>query len=170
MVYVERTDYNKVISIKLMIPGTCNAKCTFCYMKDYKSSVLKNQKDEFLNNYLSSLNKIISEIGDKNPISLDITGNEPTFDIKFLQKVLTQLKEENIKNKVQRITMTTNGFHLKEIIPYLEGVVDYVNISVHDYRLDERRAIVGTCRCTAADHRRTHTASECGKSAGGKRE
>lgn len=143
MVYVERTDYNKVISIKLMIPGTCNAKCTFCYMKDYKSSVLKNQKDEFLNNYLSSLNKIISEIGDKNPISLDITGNEPTFDIKFLQKVLTQLKEENIKNKVQRITMTTNGFHLKEIIPYLEGVVDYVNISVHDYRLDERRAIMG---------------------------
>lgn len=67
------------------------------YMKDYKSSVLKNQKDEFLNNYLSSLNKIISKIGDKNPISLDITGNEPTFDIKFLQKVLTQLKEENIK-------------------------------------------------------------------------
>lgn len=80
MVYIERTDYNKVISIKLMIPGTCNAKCTFCYMKDYKSSVLKNQKDEFLNNYLSSLNKIISKIGDKNPISLDITGNEPTFD------------------------------------------------------------------------------------------
>ena len=98
MVYVEKTDYNKVISVKLMIPGTCNAKCTFCYMKDYKHSVLKNQKDEFLNNYLSSLNKIISEIGDKNPISLDITGNEPTFDIKFLQKVLTQLKEENIKN------------------------------------------------------------------------
>ena len=112
-------------------------------MKDYKSSVLKNQKDEFLNNYLSSLNKIISKIGDKNPISLDITGNEPTFDIKFLQKVFKKLKEENIKNKVQRVTMTTNGFHLKESIPYLEGVVDYVNISVHDYRMDERRAIMG---------------------------
>ncbi len=143
MTYVERTDYNKVISIKLMIPGACNAKCTFCYMKDYKDGVLKNQKEEFLNNYLSSLNKIISEIGDKNPISLDITGNEPTYDIKFLQRVLTQLKEEEIKDKVQRVTMTTNGFHLKEIIPYLEGVVDYVNISVHDYRLDERKAIMG---------------------------
>ncbi len=32
------------------------------------------------------------------------------------------------------------------------------------------RERAGTCRCTAADHRRTHTASECGKSAGGKRE
>ncbi len=31
------------------------------------------------------------------------------------------------------------------------------------------RERVGTCRCTAADHRRTHTASECGKSAGGKK-
>ena len=69
MIYIERTDYNKVISVKLMIPGTCSAKCTFCYMKDYKSSILKNQKAEFLNNYLLSLNKIISEIGDKNPIS-----------------------------------------------------------------------------------------------------
>lgn len=86
MVYVERTDYNKVISVKLMIPGTCNAKCTFCYMKDYKHSVLKNQKDEFLNNYLSSLNKIISEIGDKNPISLDITGNEQRLILNFYRR------------------------------------------------------------------------------------
>lgn len=143
MIYVERTDYNKVISVKLMVPGACNAKCTFCYMKDYKDGVLKNQKEEFLNNYLTSLNKIISEIGNKNPISLDITGNEPTFDVEFLQNILTQLKEDSIKDKVQRVTMTTNGFHLREVIPYLEGAVDYVNISVHDYRLGERRAIMG---------------------------
>ena len=34
MKYIERKDYNKVITVKLVIPGGCNAKCPFCYNKD----------------------------------------------------------------------------------------------------------------------------------------
>ena len=42
MEYVERTDYNKVITVKLVIPGGCNAKCPFCYNRD-KSTTCNKQ-------------------------------------------------------------------------------------------------------------------------------
>lgn len=142
MEYIERIDYNKVITIKLVIPGSCNAHCSFCYMKDYKG-VPSGSKEDFLQNYLDSLDNVLKKIGDKNPVSLDITGNEPTFDPNFLKTILKQLKEFDIQNKVQRVTITTNGFRLKEVIPYFEDVINYVNISVHDYDLYERQKIMG---------------------------
>lgn len=142
MKYIERIDYNKVITIKLVIPGGCNARCSFCYMKDYKE-VPTGTKEEFLKSYLNSLQHVLDEIENKNPVSLDITGNEPTFDSDFLKIILKQLKEFDIQNKVQRVTITTNGFHLKEVIPYFENVINYVNISAHDYDLYERQKIFG---------------------------
>ena len=141
MKYKERKYYNKVITIKLVIPGSCNANCSFCYMKDYKS-IMKQDKEEFLNNYLTSLLYIIEKIGESNPISLDITGNEPTMDVTLLKRVLTDLKKINIKEKLSRITITTNGYHLKELIEYFEGIIDYVNISIHDYRVENRKDIM----------------------------
>ena len=142
MKYIERVDYNKVITVKLVLPGGCNAHCSFCYMKDYKE-VATGTKEEFLRNYLDSLEHILNEIGDKNPVSLDITGNEPTFDSDFLKIILKQLKEFDIQKKVQRVTITTNGSSLKEVIPYFKDVINYVNISVHDYDLYERQKIMG---------------------------
>lgn len=47
MEYIERVDYNKVITVKLVIPGWCNAHCSFCYMKDYKE-VPNGSKEDFL--------------------------------------------------------------------------------------------------------------------------
>ena len=75
MKYIERANYNKVITIKLVIPCGCNAKCPFCYNKD-KS--MNYDKQQFLNNFIDSLSDIIQKIGNKNPISVDITGGEPT--------------------------------------------------------------------------------------------
>lgn len=142
MQYIERKDYNKVITIKLVIPGGCNAKCPFCYNKDKDMSC---DKEQFLNNFLGSLDNIIRKIGNKNPISVDITGNEPTLDPEFLSLVLIKLKSYNIKSKVLRTTMTTNGTNLIKVIPYMKGVIDYVNISVHDWRPAERKDILGFC-------------------------
>lgn len=132
-IYTERKVYNNTISVKLLIPGGCNANCVFCYMKDY-AGVLKNNKTVFLSNFIESLNYIINKVGNKNPISIDITGNEPTYEVEFLKAVLIKLKQYDIKHKVSRVTMTTNGYNLEKLIPYLDGVVDYINISVHDYR------------------------------------
>ena len=140
--FVERKDYNKVITVKLVIPSRCNAKCPFCYNKDKRISC---DKQQFLDNFINSLDDIICRIGDKNPISVDITGGEPTLDPELLAKVLMKLKQYDIKSKVLRTTVTTNGTNLKEVIPFMKGVIDYVNISIHDWRPFRREDILGFC-------------------------
>ena len=95
MKYIERKDYNKVITVKLVIPSGCNAKCPFCYNKDKQVSY---DKEQFLYNFMASLDNIITLIGNKNPVSLDITGGEPTLDIELLKDVLIKLKEYDIKS------------------------------------------------------------------------
>ena len=62
--FTERKDYNKVITVKLVIPGRCNAKCPFCYNKDKQ---ILCDKQQFLDNFIDSLDDIICRIGDKNP-------------------------------------------------------------------------------------------------------
>lgn len=144
--FKERKDYNKVISIKLVMPVGCNAKCPFCYNRD-KSMTQYNVK-EFLDNFIPSLEHLLNEIGDKNPVSLDITGGEPTLDINLLSTVLTKLKDFNIKDKVSRVTMTTNGTNISQIPENcLIDVVNYVNISVHDHRHWVRKNIMQLDLC-----------------------
>lgn len=152
MEYVERINYDSKITIKLVIPSGCNAKCEFCYMKDY-DNIMTNNKDEFLDNFIPSLDYLLSEINDKDKVSLDITGNEPTFDIKLLTTTLLTLKEYNIRSKVNRVTITTNGLNLLKVIPYFEGVINYVNISVHHYSHYDRENIFGCKVPSVMDYR-----------------
>ena len=65
MKYIERKNYNKVRTVKLVIPGGCNAKCPSCYNKDKDMSC---DKQQFLDNFIESLDAIITRIGDKNTI------------------------------------------------------------------------------------------------------
>lgn len=137
----ERDEYNKVISVKLVIPCGCNAKCPFCYNKD--KPLIQYDTQEFLNNFIPSLKHLLSEIGDKNPVSLDITGGEPTLDVDLLTLVLMKLQKFQIKKKVQRVTLTTNGTNLYQIpLSLMRDTINYVNISVHDYRPDVRKNIM----------------------------
>ena len=139
--FKEREDYNKVISIKLVMPVGCNAKCSFCYNRDKTSTTF--DKEEFLDNFIPSLEHLLNEIGDKNPVSLDITGGEPTLDVDLLSLVLIKLRDFGIKDKVFRVTMTTNGTNLYQIpIELMQDVINYVNISVHDYKQKEREDII----------------------------
>lgn len=141
VLFRERENYNKVISIKLVIPCGCNAKCPFCYNKD--KPVVQYDARGFLDSFIPSLEHLLNEIGDKNPVSLDITGGEPTLDVDLLSLVLIKLRKFRIKDKVLRVTMTTNGTNLYQIpIELMRDVVDYVNISVHDYRQAERENIM----------------------------
>lgn len=149
MQYRERKNYNKVITVKLVIPSGCNAHCSFCYMKDSQMKMTYDKRS-FVRNFLPSLTFILKEIGNKNPVSLDITGNEPTYDTVLLKEVLTLLKHYEIKDKVLRTTITTNGYNLSKLTPYFDGVIDYVNISVHDFDRDRRQRVMG-CKTISAE-------------------
>ena len=52
-----------------------------------------------------------------------------------------KLKQYDIKSKGLRTTVTTNGTNLKEVIPFMKGIIDYVNISIHDWRPFRREDI-----------------------------
>lgn len=141
MTFLERKDYNKVISVKLVIPCGCNASCPFCYNK--KNLTAQHDTQSFLKNFISSLERLLKAIGKKNPVSLDITGGEPTFDTDLLSLILIKLRDFRIKDKVSRVTMTTNGTNLNQIpLKLMKDVVDYVNISVHDFRHKKRQNIM----------------------------
>lgn len=137
----ERLNYNKVITIKLVIPSPCNCRCSFCYNNEYSIGCTKEQ---FLNNFLQSIEYLLKEIGTKNEVSLDITGGEPTLDVQLLRNVLNQLRQFHIKEKVLRVTLTTNGLHLSDLIADLQDVVDYVNISTHHFDKSQRDKIFKT--------------------------
>lgn len=141
--YIYREEFKDTISIKLLIPGGCNAKCFFCYGNGYSCKNKKEFQIQFLENFLYSLERIILEIGDKQEISLDITGGEPTLDSNFLIQVLGKLRTFYLLKRIKKVTLTSNGFKLKEVIPSLKGVVDYVNISIHHYDKSKREKIFG---------------------------
>lgn len=139
--WVERTEYNNVVSVKVVIPGRCNANCKFCYMKHQKPYLFNYAPPNYERNLDESLCRIVNEIGDKDRISIDITGNEPTCNWQYLRMALHVI--EKYKNRVSRVTMTTNGAYLRGYEQSLKGVVDYVNISVHDFREKYRRKTMG---------------------------
>lgn len=149
--YNVRTNFDECITLKLFIPSSCNAKCKFCYMNDYNKSELKDAK-LFLTNFLDSITKLILKVDGKYPISLDITGNEPTFDIELLKEVLHQLRNYKYKSSIARITITTNGFNLSKVINDFYDVIDYVNISVHHYNCEKRKSIFGCNILTDNDY------------------
>ena len=140
--YIRSNDDN-VLSIKLVLPIHCNAKCEFCYLRKENHNLAFNKK-QFLNNFISSLRKIISKNYGK-AMSLDISGvGEPTFDLKFLEQVVEKLKESDIIKNFIRVTFTTNGYKLKEALPIIAGIVNYVNISIHSIDENKRKKIFHT--------------------------
>ncbi|MCL2587411.1 MAG: radical SAM protein [Firmicutes bacterium] len=135
--------YKDGISIKLAIPGECNARCGFCFnnLNDMRKIASEEDKQNFLEKFLLSLEDIITRIDGRQAISLDITGEEPTFDPEFLKRVLTALRGFSRRDQINRTTLTTNGYNLDKVISNLRGIVDYVNISVHHYDQEQREDV-----------------------------
>ena len=153
--YIYRKDFDNAITIKLVIPGGCNANCSFCYNKHGNKMEIPTAKlkQEWLDTFLLSLEQIVIKIDGKQPISIDITGNEPTLDTEFFIKVMHKLRSFSLKNQINRITCTSNGVGIRKVAPFMKGVVDYVNISVHDYDQERRNSILGSYFPTDADYK-----------------
>ena len=151
MKFIERYNYNRVITVKLVLPEACNYRCEFCYNND---NIVHQTKERFLENFIPSLDRLLGYIGDKNEVSLDITGGEPTLSPSFFCEVMRRLKEFEIKKKVLRVTLTTNGIGLEKCIDSMDGVVDYVNISTHHFDKAERERIFGGKSLDDEDYKR----------------
>lgn len=153
--YIYRKDFDNAITIKLVIPGACNANCSFCYNK-HSNQMEKTTtaiKQKWLDNFLIALEQIVVKIGRRQPISIDITGNEPTLDADFFIKVMHKLRGFSLRSNISRITCTTNGVNIKKVAPFMNGIINYVNISVHDYNQERRNAIFGSYYPTDEDYR-----------------
>ena len=123
--------HGHILSVKVVMPTFCQANCEFCFNK-LTMSTQQHNWELFKVNIFESLNKLFSHL-DKRKISIDITGNEPTFDIekfKWLMNTLYSYKTA-YKDKIDKIVLTSNGYHLFECIEYMEDIVDIVNISLH---------------------------------------
>ena len=128
------------LSVKIVIPTYCQAKCPFCF-NHLTTETKKEGYGEFLENFDASLDMITKNVTERG-ITLDITGNEPTFNIFLLMKIMNQINL--YKDKLSRVIMTTNGFRMDDAADYLSEAVKIINISAHHYEYEKRKKIFGT--------------------------
>jgi MoaA/NifB/PqqE/SkfB family radical SAM enzyme len=108
----------------IMLPGTCNAKCQFCFWKKCEEPTQLN--------WLAQLHDTIFNLPNKYT-TISISGGEPTLSM-FLQPVLALLHKIRKTRPFERIGLTTNGARLDMILasPH-HNVLDFVNISRHHW-------------------------------------
>ena len=133
-------EHGNNLSVKIVVPSYCQAKCSFCF-NNLTKDTQKHEYGIFLENLDNSLEMITNNITERG-ITLNITGNEPTFNMFLLMKIMNHLKL--YRSKVNRIILSTNGFRIYDSTEYLADIVDIVNISLHHYDYHERKKIFGT--------------------------
>lgn len=135
----EQQGHGNTLSIKIVLPVWCQANCPFCFNKVNKKTQVHNL-DMFLENLKTSLTLLKDNLPTRD-VTFDITGNEPTYNIKLLKDVLIILNEFNT-GLVKKIVLTTNGYNLHRF----ENLdpVNIVNISLHHYDFEERKKIFKT--------------------------
>ena len=139
-----KAGHGHILSVKVVMPTYCQAHCEFCFNK-LTMNTQQHNWGLFRKNLFTSLNNLFKNL-DNRKISIDITGNEPTFNInhfKLLMKDLAYFKNL-YPTKIDKIVLTTNGFHLFECIEYMTNVVDIVNISLHKAAYEDRQKLFRT--------------------------
>lgn len=133
-----KVGHGHTLSVKIVMPCYCQANCPFCFNKQTSETQVHDTR-AFFKNMKDSLEELFANIHDRR-ISLDITGNEPTFNVKEFVELMNMLAyfKERYKEKVDKIVLTTNGYHLNECMIYMKDIVDIVNISVHHYEYLKR--------------------------------
>ena len=137
-----KVGHGHTLSVKIVMPCYCQANCPFCFNKQ-TSETQVHDFNSFYENLDKSLELLFGTINNRR-ISLDITGNEPTFNVKEFNKVLCLLKKYKDKyaNSIDKIVLTTNGYHLLDCIDEISMVIDIVNISIHHYDYETRRSSI----------------------------
>jgi hypothetical protein len=122
-------------NFSIVLPGECNAACSFCFWEQKKSPIKKI--------YLDKLAKTLDILPNKFK-SCSITGGEPTISPYFLD-VLPILRE-----RFNKIVLSTNGNKLLDILrdgekgKIIYNNIDHINISRHAIDQKENDNIFST--------------------------
>ena len=109
--------------IRLSITDVCNFKCIYCLPDGYKKT--PGDIRGFMSaEEISRLTKALAELGVRK---IRLTGGEPTVRKDFFD-ILKDMKENS---KIEKVTMTTNGYQLDKIAKQLyETGLNGINISI----------------------------------------
>lgn len=113
----------------IILPGPCQAKCSFCFWKQDKNN----------SNFIKGLKTSLEELPNLfNQIS--ISGGEPTIS-PYFKETLEIINEYKKNGKIQKVVLTTNGLNLKNLD--LTGI-NHINISRHAITYEENQKIFET--------------------------
>lgn len=123
--------HGHILSVKVVMPTFCQAHCEFCFNK-LTMATQQHDWHTFRSNFYKSLDMLLRNLKNRK-ISIDITGNEPTFHIEHFNSLMKDLAyfKSIYPSKISKIVLTTNGYHLYECVNSMINVVDIVNISLH---------------------------------------
>lgn len=125
------TTRNTNPNFTIILPGPCQAKCSFCYWKQDKNN----------DNFIKGLKKSLEEIPELFS-QISISGGEPTIS-PFFKETLDIINEYKKIGKIQKVVLTTNGLNLKELD--LTGI-NHINISRHSLTYNKNVDIFNTTK------------------------
>jgi uncharacterized Fe-S cluster-containing radical SAM superfamily protein len=140
-------------NFSILLPGGCNAKCSFCFAGECKKPLPVPA-------YVKRLHETLTELPDEFT-SVSLTGGEPTIS-KYLKPTLMVLALH--KKRIKKVVMTTNGTRLMSCLDEMIGVVDHLNLSMHHYDAKENKKIFGGSYDRDHDtiHSMNHDANKAG--------
>lgn len=124
--------YTSNPNLTLVLPGPCNAHCSFC--------TWKREPDE--SGFLSALYKLMLHLP-PNFRQISISGGEPTLS-PALSSVLAAMEILKVQDKIDKVVLTTNGSNLHEVVSLFANSVDRVNLSRHHF-MDEVNQNIFKC-------------------------
>ena len=122
--------------IRLSITDVCNFKCIYCLPEGYKKT--PGDIRGFMSaEEISRLTKALAELGVRK---IRLTGGEPTVRKDFFD-ILKDMKQNS---KIEKVTMTTNGYQLDKIAKQLyETGLNGINISIDSLNKETFKNLTG---------------------------
>lgn len=122
---LEIKTHNSDPNFSIVMPGGCNAACSFCFNKSKKNQV--DEIDQF--EWIFGLQDYLKLLPDKF-YQISITGNEPMIS-PIIDGVLSLCGR--FKERYSNILLTTNGTNLLKKIDQVSAGVHHINISRHHF-------------------------------------
>jgi len=130
------------MTLYIMLPGGCNAHCSFCCWSRREE---KFNKVDYLLNLEPILLKYVPIVN-----SINILGGEPLIS-PHLNGVLDLIKKLKKKISFPKVVITTNGSALLNKLQYFKGAVNHVNLSRHAISDEDNTKLFGKKAFLPAD-------------------